>query len=64
MLYDLQPDSLLLNLLGCIVAGVALINKRDLNFAVGNLLNFLRQLRDLRTLLFICRRSLQRQEIS
>ena len=48
MLDDLQSDSLLLSLPGCIVAGVALIDKRDLNLTVGDLLNFLRQFRDLR----------------
>ncbi len=64
MLYDLQPDSLLLGLPRCIFAGVALIDKRDLNLTVGDLLNFLRQLRNLRPLLLVRRCGLQGQEIS
>jgi hypothetical protein len=64
VLYDLQPDSLLLGLPRCIFAGAALINKRDLNFTVGDLLNSLRQLRNLRALLLVRRGGLQGQEIS
>ena len=36
---DLQPDSFLLRLQRCVFTGIALVNKRDFNVIVGNLLN-------------------------
>jgi hypothetical protein len=64
MLDDLQPDSCLLRLQCCIFTGVALVNKRDFNVIVGNLLNSLRQFRYLCPLLLVRRCGLQGQQIS
>jgi hypothetical protein len=64
MFHHRELDSCLFGVLSCAVAGVALIDVRNLNSASGDLLHFLGQLGNLRSLLFVRGGDLQGQQVS